>query len=334
MDYMDLHKKSIVIDAHTDIPLDMMNKSDHGRKDVFLEYHLPLLKKGGVDIVFANLFEDHHPEGSLKEAVLQASYIYNELDKTEEVKLIKYKEDLEEVIENRKTGIILSMEGMEPLGYDISILRLFYELGVRSAAITWNFRNYYAAGTWENGGLSVLGKELVREMNSLGIIVDVSHLNEDSFWDVVDVSTRPIIASHSNAKALFNHVRNLTDNQIKAIASTGGVIGANGYFTEESGKDSLDTYMNHLEYLIEKAGEDHVGLGFDFNGYLGSSKTKGLEDATCVPSVTEELLKRGYKEETIMKVLGGNFVRVLKEYLPSKSDIGKKRQKDQVILSK
>ena len=318
MNYLDLHKESIVIDAHSDIPLHILiNKMNENIHEVFKSYHLPLLKEGGVNIVFVNLFENLHPEGSLKEALLQLSELNKELENTDEAILICNKEDLNRALNENKVGLVLSMEGMEPISNEIVLLRTFYDLGLRSAMLTWNWRNYFAAGSWETGGLSKLGKELIVEMERLGMIVDVSHLNEEGCWDIMSIAKKPVIASHSNAKSIYDHKRNLSDDQIKAIVNTGGVIGVNNYFTINTDVEEmiLDRYMDQMEYLLEVAGEDHVGLGFDFNGYLGSSEMKDLENASKTPNVTNELIKRGYGEETIKKVLGGNFLRVLEDVL-------------------
>ncbi|MBU5439245.1 dipeptidase [Tissierella sp. MSJ-40] len=314
MNYLDLHANSIVIDGHSDIPLYMFKNRQYNKKP-FIKDHLPLLKEGGINIVFINLFENLHPEGSLKEALTQVGDIYKELEETEEAILIKNKKDLNKVLKENKIGLVLSMEGLEPISNEISLLSVFHELGLRCGTLTWNHRNYFASGLYEIGGLSNLGKAAVKEMERLNIVVDVSHLNEEGFWDVISIVEKPIIASHSNAKAVYNHPRNLTDEQVKAIVNTKGVIGLNGYFTQDIDKESLNTYMEHLEYLLDIAGEDHVGLGFDFNSYLGDGGLKDLEDCTKTSNVTKELIKRGYKEETIKKVLGLNFLRILEGIL-------------------
>lgn len=273
--------------------------------------------EGGVDIVFINLYAQLHPEGSLKQALLQVGDMQKEIDETNYLTLIKSAADLDNSLMGEGIGLVLSMEGLEPIGNDLSLLRVFYELGLRSASLTWDFRNYFASGTGEIGGLSRLGKEAVVEMERLGIIVDVSHLNDEGFWDVIEIAEKPIIASHSNARSLYNHPRNLTDEQIKAIVKTGGVIGLNNYYSDEEDKGSLDTFMNHLDYMINQAGEDHVGLGLDFNGYLGEIITNGLEDARSFPDITKELLDRGYGTNVIQKILGKNFLRVLSGVLKS-----------------
>ncbi len=315
MNYRELHNKAIVVDSHSDIPLDMYKKRNKNER-IIISDHLPLLKKGGIDLVIVNLFGSFHPEGSLKEAMVQLSDLYKELKETEEVILVLTKDDLMEVIEKEKIGFILSMEGFEPISNEPILLESFYKLGLRSSAFTWNYRNYFASGVGEIGGLSNLGEETIKKMESLGIIIDVSHLNEESFWDVVKIAKKPIIASHSNAKKVFNHRRNLTDEQIKAIAKTGGVIGINSQFTANREVESFNTFMEQLEYMISMAGEDHVGLGFDFNFYFGAKGIDGLNDCTYVPKITEEMLRRGYNLTTIRKILGENFVRILKQILP------------------
>lgn len=161
-----------------------------------------------------------------------------------------------------------------------------------------------------------MGKSAVEKMEELGIIIDVSHLNETGFWDIVNCANKPIIASHSNAKKIFNHRRNLTDEQIKAIAETDGVIGINTQFSASREKESFSTFMKQLEYILNIAGEDHVGLGFDFNFYFGSKGIDGLNDYTYVPKITEEMIRKGYSTSTIKKVLGENYLRILRKVLP------------------
>lgn len=315
MDYKELHNKSIVVDGHSDIPLDLYKKRNRNKKNIIKTYHLPLLKEGGLDLIFVNLFCNFHPEGSLKEAMIQVSTLYEELREIKDIILIETKEDLQKVRKKEKIGFILSMEGLEPISNDIVILEGFYRLGLRSAALTWNYRNYFASGVGEVGGLSNMGKRAVKKMEKLGIIVDVSHLNEEGFWDIIHCTKRPIIASHSNAKGVFNHRRNLTDRQIKAIAETGGVIGINSQFTSSNEKENLSTFMEQLEYILNIAGEDHVGLGFDFNFYFRAKGLDGLNDYTYVPKITEEMFKKGYSVSTIKKVLGENYLRILNEVL-------------------
>lgn len=316
MDYIKMHEKAIVVDAHSDIPLDLLYSRKNGEHSGNLaKKHLPILQAGGVNVVFMEIYAKLHPEGSLKQALLEVGDIYEELNENENFRLICTKDDFKNIGLDNSLNIVFSMEGLEPLGCDLTLLNVFYRLGLRSASLTWNNRNYFASGVSEIGGLSNLGIKAVKKMEDLGILVDVSHINEEGFWDIINIATKPIIASHSNAKTLYNCDRNLSDEQINAIVKTGGVIGLCCYFTEDEEKMSLDTYMTHLEYMINLAGEDHVGLGLDFNGYLGDIYVPGIEDASKIPSITDELCKRGYAQHTINKILGGNFLRILNTVL-------------------
>jgi membrane dipeptidase len=182
--------------------------------------------------------------------------------------------------------------------------------------LTWNERNMIADGVGEErtgGGLTNFGVEVVKEMNNCGIIVDVSHLSEKGFWDVLEVSRHPIIASHSNSKTICDHKRNLTDEQIRALAKNGGVMGMNyapNFVTEDGADADIAAVLRHVEHICALVGDDHVGLGSDYDG-IGATP-RGLEDVTCAPAVTEALLRAGYSEETVGKILGQNFLRIIR----------------------
>ena len=312
MNHIKVHENAIVVDAHSDLLSDLLYTRKNGEHSRNLtNKHLPILKSGGVNVIFVEIFSRAHPEDSLKRALLEVGDLYEEMRENENLKLICTKNDFKKIESDKSVNMVLSMEGFEPLGSDLTLLNVFYKLGLRSASLTWNKRNYFASGVDDVGGLSKLGIKAIKKMEELGILVDVSHINDEGFWDIISMATKPIIASHSNSRALYNCNRNLTDEQLRAIAKTGGVIGLNCYFTEDEPKMSLESYMKHLEYIIKIAGEDHVGLGLDFNGYLGDVYVPGIEDASKIPSITDELCKRGYSEETIHKILGGNFLRVL-----------------------
>lgn len=304
----ELHRESIVIDAHSDIPLNLFH---HLGQQALVEEHLKLLTAGGVNILFVNLYAEVHPEASLKQAMVEIGELYRQVEESPDFKLIRDQQTLKEVLDGDEIGLVLSMEGMEPLSNEPGLLRVFKELGLFSAALTWNYRNYYAAGIDDRGGLSKLGKQIIELMNELNILIDVSHLNEEGFWQVMELTEGPVIASHSNAYKVFPHPRNLKDNQIKAIVESGGVIGLNNYFTAEEESASLTTFIDQLEYILNLAGEDAVGLGLDFNGYLGEMITPGLEDASRIPDITAELIARGYSGATIKKILGNNFLKLL-----------------------
>jgi len=324
MDINSIIKEIVIIDGHTDIPRDVYQKESKGETDVFMKKHYPELKETGVNIVFVNVFTKTSPEFTLTEAMLQIEKIIKVTKENEDVVLIKNKNDLDNVLNTNKLGLILSLEGFEPLGNSLELLNIYYELGMRSGMFTWNYANYFATGAdLKDGGISKAGVSAIEKMNSLGILIDVSHLNEQSFWDVIKYNKKPTIASHSNVKALFNHDRNLTDEQIKAIANSGGVIGAVSYFSkvdednlngirlDDDNTETIYDYIKHIEYLISLVGYDHVSFGFDFNMYLGDFGVKGLESAEKIKDVIQLLLERNHKLENVKKIAGGNLIKLL-----------------------
>lgn len=321
-------KNLIIIDGHSDIPRDVYLCELKGEENSFFNNHYKELKSSGVNIIFANIFTKGSKEDSLIQGLLEVEKILKIAESTEDITIIKNKLDLENVIKTNKLGIVLSLEGFEPLYAQLELLDMYYRFGVRAGMLTWNNKNEFAYGTNEkSGGLTDLGKLAIEKMNELGILVDVSHLNEEGFWDIININKRPTIASHSNARRLFNHPRNLTDEQIKAIAKSGGVIGAVSYFSKVDEKnpnkirtrdDKSETIMDvikHIEYIIKLVGYDHVAFGFDFNMYLGDFGVKGLESAKKIPNLIELLLERGHSYENVKKIAGGNWIRVLKKIL-------------------
>ncbi len=321
MNINSIMKEIVVIDGHADIPRDVYQREAKGEKDVFMK-HYQELKKADLNIVFINIFTKTFPEVTLKEALLQIEKIIRVTKENQDVVLIKNKNDLDYVLKSNKLGLVLSLEGFEPLGNSLELLNIFYELGIRAGMLTWNYSNSFASGAdITDGKLTKAGISAIEIMNSLGMLVDVSHLNEQGFWDVIKLNKKPTIASHSNAKALFNHSRNLTDEQIKAIAKSSGVIGAVSYFSKvyeddsiRLGDDNTETihdYIKHIEYLVNLVGYDHVSFGFDFNMYLGDFGVKGLEEAGQIRDVIQLLLERNHKLEDVKKIAGGNLIRVL-----------------------
>jgi membrane dipeptidase len=209
-------------------------------------------------------------------------------------------------------GFVLSLEDAAPCMGSIRHLEALYAVGVRMIGLTWNGRNEIADGVGvgpKPGGLTDVGRELVAHMQHLGIVVDLSHIAEIGFWDVLEASTKPVACSHSNAKAVHEHRRNLTDAQIKAIAQQGGVIGmcfAPAFLAP--GTPGIEDVVRHIDHICELAGPDVIGLGSDFDGI--AHVPVGLEDVARLPALTAELLKRGYAEADLEKMLGGNWKRV------------------------
>lgn len=317
-----LHFQALVFDAHADtIAIDVVEGRRHltetGRGG---HVDLPRLSAGGVTVQVFTLFVP--PAVPTPYNALRALTILDAL--YEEVKLapdafvwVRRASDIDEALRRRKLGIVVSLEGCEVLAGSLSMLRAFYRLGVRAAGLTWNARNELADGVGEarGAGLTAFGREVVAEMNRLGMVVDVSHLSESGFWEVVELSSHPVIASHSNARALCDHVRNLTDDQIRALAKKGGVMGINFFpgFLRQDGPARIDDVVRHIDYVVELVGPDHVGLGSDYDGI--STVPEGLEDPSRLPALTEALARRGYDDETIRKILGENFARVFRVVL-------------------
>ena len=195
-----------------------------------------------------------------------------------------------------KLAAILVIENSDGVERSLNILKSLHHLGVRSIGLTHDPTSWAAAGNAETdsgGGLTRFGVQLVKEMNRLGMLVDVSHISEHGFWNVLEIAERPVIASHSNCKALCGHPRNLTDEQIKRIAQNGGVIGATfvTWFIDDDAP-SFSRYIDHIDHIVNLVGDDHVGIGSDFDG--GGEQ---LRDATEFPKITEALLERGYSPE-------------------------------------
>lgn len=215
---------------------------------------------------------------------------------------------------------ILSIEGGEGI-YSLAHLRNFYRLGVRIIALTWNFSNHIASGaleTDETRGLTEFGKLVVAEMNRLGIFADVSHLNDKSFYDVAEYSNKPIIASHSNARAVCRSKavcpveRNLTDDQFEIIKKSGGCVGINFCpdFLNESGKADIEDIIRHIEHFMSLGGEDNVGIGADFDGI--DSTPDGINGVEDIYKIFDRLLQKGYTENQIEKISHKNFERILR----------------------
>jgi membrane dipeptidase len=323
LDPKQLHRESIVFDAHCDTLQEVLagkrrlsERSEEGHAD------LPRLREGGVTAQIFALFvsPNYFPRGATRQALRLLDVFYQELKENgDQLILATSATDIERAKAEDKVAGILSLEGAEALEGDLGVLRAFYKLGVRNIGLTWNLRNAAADGVDEmrsSSGLTNFGVQLVREMNRLGIMVDISHLSPTGVRDVLHVSEAPVIASHSNAYALCPHRRNLTDEQLEGIASKGGVVGVTfvpSFVIEYENQATLEGVLDQIDYMVKTMGVDHVGLGSDFDGFFGSEKVRSLEDVTHLPRLTAGLVERGYSEEDVKKILGGNFLRVFRE---------------------
>lgn len=336
----------VVVDAHSDYALHVYREHRKGNKNVLKEQHLPFLRDGGVNIEVLTVGGDFDlfPEFDSQDynTILQViDSIQNEIYNNSDLFiLIKNSKDFDKIKGNKKIGFILALEGANSIKNDFSRLHKYYELGLRSVALTHNNKNQFADGCAKHPakGLSNLGKKFIEELNSLNILIDLSHISEPSFWDVLDIIGKPPIATHSNAKSLCNHARNLTDAQIESIAEKNGVIGINFFniFIDEK-KESVtaETLINHIDYIVDLVGIAHVGLGPDFlNYYIEDLQDldeqladpfgdllepddvfEVLGDISGFPKLFELIQKRGYSDKELRKIQGGNFLRVFKKIL-------------------
>lgn len=328
----------IVVDAHSDILNDIHPKRVLGERKVLEKWWVRKMKQGQIDIRVVALYSDYQylPELALRRGLDLIATLYEEISESPSSVLCTTYDDIRRVKEEGKIGFIIGMEGSEPLGTDIQLLRIFYILGLRVLGLTHVLRTYLADGAFlsprrigQVGGLTDVGVNFLEQAQAMGIIIDVSHLNDPAFWDVIKFTKAPIIASHSNCRALLDHPRNLTDDQIKAIANTGGVIGVNActLFVENG---DLEHLLNHIDHLVRIVGIEHAGLGPDFADYLlpymtegerarlpldGIKPVDGLAGDEDFPKIAEGLAKRGYSASDIDLLMGENFVRVFKKVL-------------------
>lgn len=310
----------LIVDAHVDTLLQMLHT---GKSLAEAEGHVSLdkLLKGRVSAqIFAVFVEPaFYPGLSLHRGLEMIDLFWETLAAYPDVLAFAGSgTDVRRHLQEGKLACILAVEGGEVLQGSLANLRNLYRLGVRILTLTWNYRNALANGQSEGtgcGGLSPFGRAVVKEMNRLGMLIDVSHLNEPGFWDVLNISEAPVIASHSCARALRDHPRNLTDDQIRAVAAKGGVIGVNFYpgFLTDRGEADIDDVINHVEHMIAVGGEDCVGLGSDFDGI--DITPAGVSDCSLLPAIGDRLAARGWPAGTVAKVMGENFLRIFEAVL-------------------
>jgi len=312
-----IHEEAVVVDAHNDtiITHKRLGMSLNSRTDK-TQVDFPRLREAKVDVSFFAVDVTIAFKNYLTYALDAFGFFERELEQAgDEMSIVTTKRSLSEAIKDGKLGVVLAIENSDAVEGSLNVLRMLFKLGVRSIGLTHNPRSLAADGVGESrtgGGLTTFGVQLIEEMNRLGIIVDLAHISEKGFWDALEVSRKPVIVSHGNCKALCNHRRNLTDEQLRGLASKGGVIGVTFVpaFIDEKAP-SLSRLLDHIDHIVEVAGIDHVGLGSDFDG--GGTL---LRDVTELPKITRGLLERGYEEGEVRKILGENFQRVLLEVLP------------------
>jgi len=329
-----LHQRALVIDSHNDSAVALIRRGNlrldgsqpehwrqrEGAAAYLRQYQIPLgaekiqldlpkMHQGGLDAAFFAV-DCTRPWGNhLLYGMDALGYLLQEIETfSSEIVLAKTAAEIKAAQQTHKRAAILAVENSDVLEKSPYVLPLLYQLGVRSLTLTHSTRSFAADGcAVENGGgLTGFGIQLVEQMDDLGVLVDISHINEQGFWDVIKHSQRPLIGTHNCCRALCDHPRNLSDEQLKAIAEKNGVVGITfvPHFVSEQ-EPNLEKLLDHIEHAIAVAGIDHVGLGSDFDG--GGNL---VQDATVLPEITAGLAARGYEEEALEKFLGLNHLRV------------------------
>ncbi|MDR1718964.1 MAG: gamma-glutamyl-gamma-aminobutyrate hydrolase family protein [Dysgonamonadaceae bacterium] len=317
-----LHAKIISIDTHVDTPTRFGRPGFNFADREANRTNLPKIREGYLDGVFLAAFIDQgkRDAASSQNAVLQVMEMLNtirsEIAKHSDLcELALTPDDLVRIKSRGKTAMFIGIENGYAIGKDLSNLKKYYDLGVRYMTLSHMYDNdicdtsTHSENEW--GGLSPFGKKVVKEMNKVGMMVDVSHVSESTFWDVLKVTKVPVICSHSSVKALCNSDRNLTDEQLKALAKNGGVVHiciVDEFLTDNPKDATIEDLMRHIDHAVNVAGIDHVGIGSDFDGGGG---VPGCQSANDLIQITVKLLERGYSEEDIAKIWGGNLLRVM-----------------------
>lgn len=329
-----------IVDLHFDVPMDLYEKRN--RPGALVSHYLPELEQGNIGVIGAAVYiEDRYlPEMGLRVALDQVARLYAEVEMARDrFAICKTFDEITRARGENKIAIVITLEGVEPLGDDVDLLRAFYELGVRSIGLTHARRNAAASGAIfkssgsPRDGLTNFGREVVRECERLGIIIDLAHINPAGFEEIVDLTTKPLIVSHANVRKFYDIERNISDQQIKIVAQRGGVVGVNAILVSPKRAEStVDRYVDHIAHIVDLIGIDHVGIGFDFCEYLFDQLPPhiraeleqkltlphflpDLTNHSHAPNLTRKLIERGFTDSEIEKILRGNWLRVLRQLL-------------------
>jgi membrane dipeptidase len=369
-----LHNSALVVDTHADTPQRFLDENfDIGSTDPNDHGHISLdkAKTGNLGAEFFSIWvEPETNQGHFARHTLDLiDSVYEQAARHPDRMMMAFSvDDIERAHKQKKLAALMGIEGGHSIENDIHLLRDFYRLGVRYMTLSWSNTNEWAdsSGDIDNpkvehhNGLTDFGKQVVLEMNRLGMLVDISHVADKTFYDAIAVTKAPLIASHSSARALTNHPRNMTDDMLRAVVKNGGVVQVNFYngFIDEDYRKAAEaqrkdrdaavkaytnqleaagktfTYLDldrierewaakiprpplkslidHIDHIAKVAGVDHVGLGSDFDGVSGATP-QGIDSAADLPKITQALLDRGYSDDDIRKILGGNILRVFRE---------------------
>jgi membrane dipeptidase len=312
----------MIFDAHADILTDIYQEVQKGHKQSFLHRHIERYIAGGIThSIFVNWTNPKTTNPNQFQEIFDVAI--PEIEAMSETFFIcKTYQDMFEARIQNKIGVILGMEGVAQL-QDIAMLHTLYDKGVRHASLTWNEVNKYAGGlSSQSEGLTLLGKELLTEMEKLGMIIDLAHANPITFNDIIEHTKGPLIISHGNTKALCNHIRNYTDEQLLQLRDRGGVIGICGipsFIAEKAENQTVEQMAKHIDYAVKLMGIDHVGVGFDVCYYLDdidkNNAVSGFLTIADAPNLFAELRQIGYNEIEIEQIAFGNFARIVKQIL-------------------
>jgi membrane dipeptidase len=359
-----IHREAIVVDGHNDVTtfiLDYgfdlgMDGADPAKRDATL-YWVPVLRQllphpsgdellmdtdlhrlrvGGVDAQFFSIFVHprYLPATARRRALDMIQVVHEQVARhPDQLVLARSVTDVHEAVAQGRIAALMGLEGGHAIEDDLANLREFYELGVRYMTLTWSYTPNWADSSNDearHGGLTDFGRTVVREMNRLGMIVDISHVSDETFFDTLEVTRAPVMASHSSVRAIADHPRNMSDDMLRALARNGGIVminfSENFVDPEKAGvwpsvrhwishlgwtDTPLELLIDHIDHAVRVAGIDHVGLGSDFDGTL--FLPEGMKDVSQFPNITVELLRRGYSEEATRQILGENALRVFSQ---------------------
>lgn len=340
-----LHEKVPVVDAHLDLAGEVLIRSQLGEKEIIRRHYLKNWQIAGIRLIVSSVYvptrvlKQGGSKAAWENALKQVDGLLKDMEGMEEVMPVRNRKDLKRAVKGEKIGILVYMEGLDCIGEELGRLETLYQMGVRGASLTWSRKNALATGCCKageririTGGLTETGREAVRELERLSMFLDVSHLNDDGFEDVKKTAEKPFCATHSCAKTVYDNYRNLTDAQMEYLAGQGGVMGLNGckYIAGSLSGNHLEMLCRHAEYEVEKAGEEHVGFGFDLcdsydeadRALFGGQTGKAPELCDCllhhgqIPLLTAALLQRGMEEKKVTGIMGGNFIQYFNSVLP------------------
>jgi membrane dipeptidase len=361
-----LHFSSIVLDTHDDTTQRFFSKTyDLGKRNPDGHIDIPRMKEGGMNAIFFSIWIDGRIMGppAIQKALDQIDAIRENVRRnSKDMVFCRTADEIRRAHKEGKIAALMGVEGGHMIGNDIRIVRIFGDLGVRYMTLSHFYNDEWADSSTDkpaHNGLTDYGKDIVREMNRQGIMVDISHVSDKTFYDALEVSKSPLIASHSSCRAICNHPRDMSDDMIKALAAKGGVIQINyeKSFIDQAYKDASDKVsggvvaqfdqlkkacgdeqeclgkkmaemekqataegrlphvsweriIDHIDHVVKLVGADHVGLGSDFDG---ATMPEGMDDCTHLPKITEALMRKGYSDNDIRQILGGNLLRVMEQ---------------------